>query len=284
MQNASEQFLNLAAPLAGILPHTDPNLTQELITRIVPNQLWETFQTTGNQHQFYSKNIILNEQQKLQQFVCKELNLLWDNAHMLESQGYQIQEFKIQFNLNSNVAQTQIACEIIANRSGGKFTISHTKTESCYSIESKTVSAESEVIPCIVAAARTDEDLSELPSNMVDALKEFLEKNPDYRDDEITELGMETRILPLFDISIKSNIFYNGNENLPQMIEDLSSMTLDATSSTSSLTTPKTSSLQVKELEKKMVSGLISNSVFISARKSAAPQPLLESGPNLSLS
>lgn len=137
------------------------------------------------------------------------MDIFWDKARAFEAQGYTLHELKLQIHFKSEIAQTEVACEVIANQTGGDFTLTQTQMDAAPAlirITKTTINPES--IPFVIAAVRDGNVPDGLSMMMVDNIKGILTEHPNLMVNEITQMSYEDHLFPLFDIAIKPSLSF----------------------------------------------------------------------------
>lgn len=161
MINPSEETTSSFSPLVPI-PQLEADIARQILDYI-PNHIWDDCRTIATRYGFQiTQDHMLSEQQRLQQEVYKNRNILWDNVQKLQSQGYQVKEVKMRFLFESPIAKTQIACEIITDPEGPHYNITRSKLSYSCTTESNTIEVLPDYIAAVIDGARNNENTLKL--------------------------------------------------------------------------------------------------------------------------
>ena len=280
MYSPSEQpysLQSLSSSELSVLPHTIQSATQ-LIENIIPDGVWGAFENAASNNGFYYQSEFKShEQQKISKVVLDQLGIFWDKALEFEAQGYKLHELKLQIHFKSEIAKTEVTCEVIANKTGGDFIVTQSQIDAAPTlVTTNTTIINPDSIPLVIAAVREGRVSDVLPNMMVENIKLRLTENPNWMENEITQMDYEERMLPLYNVTIKPSLSVNKSSS-ESMIDNQAVPIMSLTSSecsteVSSFVSEDSLSISTISSESKMASGLCSVSFFTAEKRAIAAE------------
>ena len=198
-----------------ILSDTKSGYIDTMIQESISADVWAKIETTATSNGYTIKDCV-NARDRVIPDIMGVVNSFWDHIENYERQGYKVVAYKLQIQFKSAIAQTEINYDILTTATQRKIRIiNKIMTDIEPFLEEKTNNYTIEEIPLIIDNVRTGEISEDFSAGL---LEEELERNPNWKGENLAEMSTFKSTLHLFQLKIKPTLFFESVR--PVRIED----------------------------------------------------------------